>query len=180
MGRRPTTVPTAEDSPEQFTFRLSEKGRLDIEAALLGPGPDTKVSDAMWKQLETTCASFIAMETSVRAAPRIEDVSTHLTKLIDGFNTLLNLLHDEGEPLAKIHAIRAFEREFRAPVVAKVALRQAENDELVPRDLRSTTIENFNPGQLVTNDPNDAPRSARRRRIEAAMCICGTGRQRSN
>lgn len=159
MGRRPTTVPTAEDSPEQFTFRLSEKGRLKIEAALQGPGRDIKVSDAMWKKLETTCASFIALETSVRAAPRIEDVSTHLTKLIDAFNTLLNLLHDEGEPLATIHAIRAFEREFCAPVVAKVDLPLAENDERVSRDLRSMTIENFNPGQLVTNDPNDTPRT---------------------
>jgi len=73
------------------------------------------------------------METSVRAAPRLEDVLTRLTKLIEAFHTLRNLLHesDEGEALAKIHAIRAFEREF----------------------------ENFNPGQLVTNDANAAPRT---------------------
>jgi hypothetical protein len=63
---------------------------------------------------------------SKRSEPRLEDVSTHLTKLLKAFNTLRESLHepDEDETLAKIHAIRAFEREF----------------------------ENSNPGQLVTND----------------------------
>ena len=100
------------------------------------------------------------METSDRAAPRFEDVSTHLTKLIKAFDRLRNLLDEpaESEALAKIHAIRAFEREFCAPVVAKVDLPQSKNDKR-SRALRSTTIENFNPGQLVTNVPNDTPRA---------------------
>jgi len=160
MGRRRTTVPTAENNPERFTFRLTQKGRHEIRAALQRPGRDIKISNAKWKQLGIACATYIAMETSDRAAPRFEDVSTHLTKLIKAFDRLRNLLDepDESEALAKIHAIRAFVREFCAPVVAKVELRLGENDNR-SRASRSTTIENFNPGQLVTNVPNDTPRT---------------------
>jgi hypothetical protein len=104
-----------------------------MRAALQGHGRGIKISNAMWKQLETACASYIAMENSVRAAPRLKDVLTHSSKLIEAFDTLRNLLHepDEGEVLAKIHAIDAFER----------------------------TFENFNPGQLITSDANAAPRT---------------------
>ena len=58
MGRRRTTVPTAENNLDPFTFQITSIGRCEIRLLSRVTGGPSKVLNAMWKRLEHRLRDF--------------------------------------------------------------------------------------------------------------------------